>query len=204
MKAVRKNSGKLSIKKLTNEEILTAAQQAQAGGLQGLKLYGMVGVPGETRSDVEATVDLLKQVKKVAPGLRLTFGCSTFVPKAHTPFQWYGVNPEAKQRLQFLQKKLRPLGVDFRPESYNWSVMQALISRGDRRLAPLLLLTRHYGDTLGSFKRAFKELKGELPSLNDTVHADWSIADKLPWQHLLGPLPQTTLVKHLQTAQEFF
>ncbi|QUS60783.1 radical SAM protein [Synechocystis sp. PCC 7339] len=191
-------------KKLTNEEILTAAQRAQAGGLQGLKFYGMVGIPGETRSDVEATVALLKQVKKVAPGLRLTFGCSTFVPKAHTPFQWYGVNPEAKERLQFLQKKLRPLGIDFRPESYNWSVMQALISRGDRRLAPLLLLTRHYGDTLGSFKRAFKELKGQLPSLNDTVHADWSVTDQLPWHHLLGPLPQTTLVKHLQTAQEFF
>ncbi len=73
-------------KKLTNEEILTAAQQAKTGGLQGLKFYGMVGVPGETIEDVEATVALLKQVKKVAPGLRLTFGCSTFVPKSHTPF----------------------------------------------------------------------------------------------------------------------
>lgn len=188
-------------KKLTNEEILTAARQAQAGGLQGLKFYGMVGIPGETIDDVEATVALLKQVKKVAPGLRLTFGCSTFVPKSHTPFQWYGVNVEAKKRLQFLQKNLRPLGIDFRPESYNWSVMQALISRGDRRLSKLLLLTRHYGDTLGSFKRAFKELKGELPSLEDTVHRDWAITETLPWQHLLGPLPQTTLVKHLQSAQ---
>ncbi len=191
-------------KKLSNEEILAAAQQAKAGGLQGLKFYGMVGVPGETMEDVEATVALLKQVKKVAPGLRLTFGCSTFVPKSHTPFQWFGVNPEAKKRLQFLQKHLRPLGIDFRPESYNWSVMQALISRGDRRLSDLLLLTRHYGDTLGSFKRAFKELKGQLPPLEDTVHRDWDLTETLPWQHLLGPLPQSTLEKHRQEALQFF
>ena len=44
----------------------------------------------------------------------------------------------------------------------------------DRRLSNLLLLTRHYGDTLGSFKRAFKELKGQLPPLEDTVHRDWA------------------------------
>jgi radical SAM superfamily enzyme YgiQ (UPF0313 family) len=191
-------------KKLSNDEILAAAQQAKAGGLQGLKFYGMVGIPGETLADVEATVALLKQVKKVAPGLRLTFGCSTFVPKSHTPFQWFGVNPDAKKRLQFLQKSLRPLGIDFRPESYNWSVMQALISRGDRRLAPLLLLTRHYGDTLGSFKRAFKELKGQLPPLEDTVHRDWPLTETLPWQHLLGPLPPSTLEKHRQDALQFF
>jgi radical SAM superfamily enzyme YgiQ (UPF0313 family) len=152
---------------------------------------------------VEATVALLKQVKKAAPGLRLTFGCSTFVPKSHTPFQWFGVNPEAKKRLQFLQKSLRPLGIDFRPESYNWSVMQALISRGDRRLSHLLLLTRHYGDTLGSFKRAFKELKGQLPPLEDTVHRDWALTEILPWHHLLGPLPQSTLEKHRQEAMQF-
>lgn len=191
-------------KKLSNEEILAAAQQAQAGGLQGLKFYGMVGIPGETLDDIEATIALLKQVKKVAPGLRLTLGCSTFVPKSHTPFQWFGVNPDAKKRLQLLQKHLRPLGIDFRPESYNWSVMQALISRGDRRLSNLLLLTRHYGDTLGSFKRAFKELKGQLPPLEDTVHRDWELSEALPWHHLLGPLPQSTLVKHRQEAMQLF
>jgi hypothetical protein len=50
--------------------------------------------------------------------------CSTFVPKAHTPFQWYGLRKEADKRLSMLQKGLRPLGVDFRPESYKWSVVQ--------------------------------------------------------------------------------
>ncbi|NER25628.1 MAG: radical SAM protein [Symploca sp. SIO1C2] len=184
-------------KKLHNEEIIQAAVNAKAGGLKSLKLYGMVGVPGEEMSDVEQTVAMMQAIKKAAPGLRLTLGCSTFVPKAHTPFQWFGVNQQAQKRLKYLQKQLRSRGIDFRPESYNWSVIQALISRGDRRLSPLLELTRHYGDSVGSFRRAFKQLRGKLPELDFYVHQDWSTEQVLPWNHLQGPLPQETLLKHL-------
>lgn len=123
-------------KKLATDDIVAAAVNAKAGGLSALKLYGMAGIPGELPEDLETTADLMLQLKKAAPGLRLTLGCSTFVPKAHTPFQWYGVNPQADKRLKRLQKRLRPNGIDFRPESYNWSIIQALISRGDRRLTP--------------------------------------------------------------------
>jgi radical SAM superfamily enzyme YgiQ (UPF0313 family) len=147
---------------------------------------------------------MMRSLKKAAPGLRLTFGCSTFVPKAHTPFQWYGVNPQAEKQLQFLQKQLKPQGIDFRPESYNWSVIQALLSRGDRRLSQLLQLTRHYGDTLGSYRRAFKELRGKLPPLEFYVYNNWSRSQVLPWSHLQGPLSQETLLKHLASAEALF
>lgn len=190
-------------KKLISEEIIQAAVNAKAGGLKGLKLYGMVGIPGEETEDVEATVAMMQDLKKAAPGLRLSLGCSTFVPKSHTPFQWFGVNSQAQKRLKFLQKKLRSQGIDFRPESYNWSIIQALISRGDRRLTPLLELTRNYGDSLGSYKRAFKELKGKLPNLDFYVHQDWPTEQVLPWNHLQGPLPQQTLIKHRQEALTF-
>lgn len=191
-------------KKLTNDEIVQAALNAKAGGLSSLKLYGMVGLPGEEMTDLEQTISLMRTLKKAAPGLRLTLGCSTFVPKAHTPFQWFGVNPQAEKRLQFLQKHLRSQGIDFRPESYNWSVIQALLSRGDRRLSHLLELTRHYGDSLGSYRRAFKDLKGQLPPLEYYVQAQWSLEQTLPWSHLQGPLPEATLIKHLATATEVF
>ncbi len=191
-------------KKLTNDEIIQAAVNAKAGGLSAIKLYGMAGVPGEEAEDLEQTVAMMREVKKAAPGLRLTLGCSTFVPKAHTPFQWFGVNPQAEKRLQFLQKQLRPQGIDFRPESYNWSVIQALLSRGDRRLSHLLELTRHYGDSLGSYRRAFKELRGQIPEMSVYVHDIWSLDRVLPWSHLQGPLPQATLQKHLITAIEQF
>jgi radical SAM superfamily enzyme YgiQ (UPF0313 family) len=195
---------KIVNKKLTNEEILQAAINAKAGGLHNLKFYGMAGIPGEMETDIAETVELLRLVKKTAPGLRLTFGCSTFVPKAHTPFQWFGVNPQAEKRLKSFQKNLHSQGIEFRPESYNWSVIQTLISRGDRRLTPLLELTRHYGDTLGSYKRAFKELKGQLPDLDYYVFQNWSVDQILPWQHLEGPLPHSTLIKHLEDAKQYF
>ena len=187
-------------KKLTNAEIIQAAINAKAGGLKALKLYGMVGIPHETMADVEATVAMMSAIKQAAPGLRLTLGCSTFVPKSHTPFQWFGVNPDAKKRLKYLEKNLRKQGIDFRPESYNWSVIQALISRGDRRLAKLLELTREYGDSVGSYKRAFKQLRGQIPPLDYYVHDNWEIESVLPWQHLQGPLPQQTLIKHLNES----
>lgn len=191
-------------KKLDNDEIIQAAINAKAGGLSGLKLYGMAGIPGEEPEDLDQTVTMMRSLKKAAPGLRLTFGCSTFVPKAHTPFQWFGVNPQAQKRLQFLHKQLKPQGIDFRPESYNWSVIQALLSRGDRRLSQLLELTRHYGDSLGSYRRAFKQLRGQVPELDFYVHSNWSKSQVLPWSHLLGPLSQATLLKHLASSEALF
>ncbi|WP_341738531.1 radical SAM protein [Microcoleus sp. CAWBG640] len=191
---------KIVNKKLTNEEIIQAAINAKVGGLKGIKLYGMAGIPGEEMEDLEATVAMLRAIKKAAPGLRLTFGCSTFVPKSHTPFQWFGVNKDAEKRLKFLDKELRKLGLEFRPESYNWSVIQGLLSKGDRRLSKLLELVRHYGDTLGSYRRAFKELRGHLPDMDFYVFQEWELERVLPWSHLQGPLPEATLKKHLAEA----
>ncbi len=195
---------KIINKKLNNEEIIQAAINAKAGGLSGLKLYGMVGIPGEEIEDLDNTIEMMVNIKKAAPGLRLTLGCSTFVPKAHTPLQWFGVNSQAEKRLKLLEKQLRSRGIDFRPESYNWSVIQALISRGDRRLSPLLELTRHYGDSLGSYRRAFKELRGKLPDLDFYVYDNWELNQVLPWSHLQGPLSIATLQKHLATAMTYF
>ena len=191
---------KIVNKKLDNDEIIQAAINAKAGGLSSLKLYGRVGIPGEEAEDIDATVKMMQSVKKAAPGLRLTLGCSTFVPKSHTPFQWFGVNKQAEKRLQLLQKQIKPQGIEFRPESYNWSIIQALLSRGDRRLSQLLELTRDFGDSLGSYKRAFKQLKGQIPDLDFYVHSNWSTEKILPWNHLHGPLPQSTLIKHLAEA----
>ena len=187
-------------------------------GLQVTNRLGLLGASVTQHPEFEALLDYLNQpaydevrvsmdsvemmlaIKKAAPGLRLTLGCSTFVPKSHTPFQWFGVNQAAEKRLKYLQKQLRSRGIDFRPESYNWSVIQALISRGARRLARLLERVRHYGDSLGSYRRAFKDLKGQLPPLDFYVHETWPTEQPLPWDHLQGPLPKPTLIKHLSSA----
>ena len=187
-------------KKLSTEEIHAAASHAKQGGLRGLKLYGMVGLPTETDDDVDATADLLLTLKKNTAGLRFTLGVSTFVPKAQTPFQWQGVRPEAEKRLKRLAKRLKPKGIEFRPESYGWSVIQALLSRSDRRLAPVIAAVRGRHEKLGGWKQAYREAETPLPPWEDVIHSAWNADRVLPWEHLKGPLPKATLRKHHDEA----
>jgi radical SAM superfamily enzyme YgiQ (UPF0313 family) len=187
-------------KKLATEEIYAAARYAKEGGLSGLKLYGMAGLPSETEADIEATAELLLQLKQATPGLRLSLGVSTFVPKAHTPFQWQGVRPEAEKRLKLLGKRLKPKGIELRPESYGWSVIQALLSRSDRRLAPVIAAVRGRHEKLGGWKQAYREAETPLPPWEDVIHQSWEAERVLPWEHLNGPLPKATLRKHHDEA----
>ena len=187
-------------KKLSEEEIHAAASHAKAGGLSALKLYGMAGLPSEEEADIEATASLLLALKKATPGLRLSLGVSSFVPKAHTPFQWEGLRPEAEKRLKLLAKRLKPKGIELRPESYGWSVIQTLLSRSDRRLAPVIASVRGKSDSQGSWKRAYREAQDSLPNWDEVIHQRWEPGRVLPWAHLQGPLPETTLAKHREEA----
>jgi radical SAM superfamily enzyme YgiQ (UPF0313 family) len=153
-------------------------------------------------ADVEKTIEMMLALQQVAPKLKLTLGCSTFVPKAHTPFQWEGINREADKRLKTLEKGLRRHGIQFRPESYKWSVVQGLISRGDRRLTKLLMAAKDLGGSLSTFKRAAKEIP-DLPPLEYYSHENYDPETSfLPWSHLHGPLPPQTLMKHYKESKE--
>ena len=191
-------------KKLHNDSIIAAAERAQAGGLSGLKLYGMAGIPGEISEDHDETVSMFRNLKKAAPKLKLSFGCSTFVPKAHTPFQWFGCNKAAEKRMKDLDKRLGKLGVDFRPESHKWSIIQSIISRGDRRISRLLELVSEYGDTLGSFRRAFKNLKNQIPPLEYYAHEDYAIDMVLPWSHLRTAISTDDILAARRSSENHF
>lgn len=197
---------KIVNKKLEQEEIVTAAINAQEGGLKSLKLYAMVGLPGEEDSDIEKTIEMMKDLKKAAPRLRFSLGCSTFVPKAQTPFQWCGVRPEAEKRMKTLTRAMGAMGVEFRPESYKWSVVQAALSRGDRRLSPLLLRASGYGEARGAIGRAWREMKGTLPSMDYYSQRQMGVeGEVLPWDHIVGSaLPAGTLVRHYRQAEELW
>ena len=79
-------------------------------------------------------------------------------------------------------------------------MIQALLSRSDRRLAPVIAALRGKSDSQGNWKRAYKELKSDLPPWDDVVHGCWSSQRVLPWEHLEGPLPKSTLAKHQAEA----
>ncbi len=201
-------------KKLSEEEIFNAAKYTLEGGLKGIKLYGMVGLPTEQEEDLDQTIELMLKLKKENQGLRITFGVSTFVPKAHTPFQWYGLRIDAKKQLKLLNKKLKSNGVVVRPESFNGSIVQTLISRSDRRLAPVIEAIRKSHNNLSQWKYAYKanQEKGDssqekqpfpmpkLPAWEEVVHENWDLSRALPWSHLQGPVSKEVLLQHQEQA----
>ncbi|EKE03358.1 MAG: hypothetical protein ACD_20C00213G0004 [uncultured bacterium] len=168
-------------KHLSNENILNGVKIARENGLKGLKVYGIIGLPSETQEDIAELVNIMTILKNENKGLKLTLSISSFVPKAHTPFQW-DKREESKtlqNKLNYLQKELSKAGILFKPTSLKWDYVQAILSRGDRRLSPLLEKVYEYSGTLGSWGRAYKELSG-IPDL------DWYAFREIPYDEILS------------------
>ncbi|MBU6197172.1 MAG: radical SAM protein [Cyanobacteria bacterium REEB446] len=193
-------------KKLSEAEIFTACENALNGGIKAVKLYGMVGMPYETDADIEATIDLLKRLKKSFSRLKITWGCSIFTPKAQTPFQNFGIDTSSEKKLQKITKALRPAGIEVRPESYKWTQIQALISRGDRSLSKMFLELTELGDepSYGDYKKAISKEAFEYFVFKDwgeKQDAEISVPLRYPWQYLMSEGQVAMLGKHALEAE---
>ena len=132
-------------KGLTNEELLRGIQTAVARGWSKIKLYFMIGLPGETDVDVVGIVDTVRWLRRECSQLsnkRLNFNItiSNFTPKPHTPFQWHSVSTSEFLRKQELLKSefRRVRGVKVNYTDVRISAMEDFVGRGDRRLAPVV------------------------------------------------------------------
>ncbi len=153
-------------KNLREEDLLQSCRTAFAGGWSGVKLYFMLGLPTETDEDVLGIADLARKVyfawRECSPnkarGVRITVSTSWFVPKPHTAFQWEAQIPveEYQRRVNLLRDALK------RDKSitYNWhdpqtSYLEAVLSRGDRRLAEVLEWVWEHGGKMDSWSEYF-------------------------------------------------
>ncbi|MBP1757772.1 MAG: Fe-S oxidoreductase [Firmicutes bacterium] len=152
-------------KNLTEEDLLSSCRTAFAGGFNAVKLYFMLGLPTETDEDILGIADLANQVHRVwresatnrARGVRITVSTSCFVPKAHTPFQWEAQNTQEEylRKVHLLRDNLKNRSI-----TYNWhdpetSFLEAVFSRGDRRLADALELGFRRGAKFDSWSEYF-------------------------------------------------
>lgn len=187
-------------KNLSEAQVHQAMDMIAASGLTAVKLYGIVGLPGETAADIDETIRLLSDLKRKHRHLRFTFGLSSFVPKAQTPFQWCGRDRRAADKIEHVRKRLASIGIDVRPESHNWSDIQALLSRGDRRLAPVLSAIADSDGRLGAWRRAWRAEAGRLPPADFFVFRDIPTSEFLPWSHLTDSPKQALLLKQHDSA----
>jgi radical SAM superfamily enzyme YgiQ (UPF0313 family) len=180
------------------EELLRAVDMARETGLRRLKLYFMVGLPGERNEDAAAIADLVREVRGHLPGGALSLSIAPFVPKAHTPFQWAAMASarELQARLRFLQKELRPLGVAVEDESVPWARVQGVLARGDRRLAAVLARMKQF--TLGDWRRALA-----AEGLDEEEYLRRREADEVfPWEVVDSRAGRPFLWREWERAQE--
>jgi len=148
-------------KNLNEDVILEAAETLVSGGVPNLKLYFMLGLPFETDEDVQGIVELVDKIRRtVRPAGRsgghmgsVTVSISTFVPKAWTPMQWAGAVKKSvlERRRRILQKGLHNMpNVKLQLDSVREATFQTILSRGDRRLAPVLEAVALRGVALGN------------------------------------------------------
>jgi radical SAM family uncharacterized protein len=148
---------------IPDEQILATAREIYSRGWTTIKLYFMIGHPSETLEDVQAVADLCKRVlaegrKALGGKAKLNAGVSTFVPKPHTHFQWVSVDtPEqitAKQDL--LKRELRDRNIKLTWTEPNDTLLEAWLSRGDRRMAEVIYTTWKNGAKFDAWQEQFR------------------------------------------------
>ncbi len=162
----------------TEEQMMRAIDLAQSLNFPQLKLYFMVGHPTETDDDITALIDFTLAARARFKR-RIAINATPFVPKAHTPFQWEGMTPvdELRRRQKRIHAALARHGVDVRADSPDWAEVQAVLSRGDRRLAEVLLAIPSGGLTVRSFFRAMADAGLDKADYVGT----WEVGAALPW-----------------------
>jgi radical SAM superfamily enzyme YgiQ (UPF0313 family) len=169
-------------KGISEAQILEAVQQAARAGMQQLKLYFMIGLPQEQDSDIEAIIDLTLRAKalieQAGAKTRLTLNISPFVPKAGTVFQWLPMAGLGvlQERLSYIKNRLSRQGVKINHESPAWSEVQAVLSRGDEKLAAVLADISH--ESLPEWKATLDKHQVDVSYF---AHQKWEVDKTLPW-----------------------
>lgn len=162
------------------DDLLHAVELAQQYGFAQLKMYFMLGHPTETDEDVAAIVDLTLKARAIFRR-NVAINATPFTPKAHTPFQWTAMAPArtVADRQRFLKRSLAKHQVTVDADSPEWAEVQGVLSRGDRRLAPVLwetekLTLRGFAESLTRHGLDAQEFLGEWPS---GEFAPWHIVE---------------------------
>jgi len=128
------------IGKSANEDLDIFVESGEPAGLKKLRLYFLIGVPGETESDVVAIADKVKDVRNRS-GWKVMCSVTPMVPKPFTPMQWaaFPRAEELKGKAELLKRELKDeKGIVLKVESLRLTREQAILARGDRRLGPVL------------------------------------------------------------------
>lgn len=197
---------------IPEEELQETCATAFERGWTGLKLYFMLGLPTETEDDVEGIIRLVNKVRALgkARNPQIRVSVSTFVPKPHTPFQWVAQidEQELTVRHELLRQGLRRKGVKLSWQAPRLSLLEAALSRGDRRLGGVIYRAWKLGSTFDAWDEHFQHenwLRAFAESGLDPgfyAQRERSLDELLPWAHIDAGISPAFLKREYQRAMK--
>ncbi len=188
-------------KLITEDDLYTAVESAYAQGWRRMKLYFLTGLPTETDEDTLGIATLGRNVAKIGKthtsGASVTVSVGGFVPKAQTPFQWFGQNTEVelRRKVGLLRDDLkRDKGVQLKWHDPRATVVEGLAARGDRRVGRVIESVWRRGGTFQEWSEHFDlslwtdAMAEHGLSMDDVVHRHRTEDEVLPWDHLSAGL----------------
>jgi radical SAM superfamily enzyme YgiQ (UPF0313 family) len=184
-------------KKIKNEDLFEGCRNAFQNGFDSVKLYFLCGLPGERAVDLDGIVDMAETIATIGKEVmgryaKVTASVSNFVPKAHTPYQWNGM--QRREYFQWAHKYLwnrrRIRSVNIKCHNIETSLLEGVISRGDRRTGAAIELAWRRGSRMDGWsehmdaKRWWQALADSGIDVDRQVHQPYGLTDKLPWDHL--------------------
>jgi len=202
-------------KPVPHDQLLATAREIFRRGWTGLKLYFMIGLPSETLDDVAAIADLCRQVlaigrQEIGGRAHVTAGVSTFVPKAHTPFQWVPAETLAGMRakLSLLKHALRSPGLKLSWTAPEETLLETWLSRGDRRVSEAIYYAWKRGARFDAWNDQFRfdawQAAFAEAGLDPAFYAQRPRGEDevFPWEHISTGLRRSFLLKEYRASLE--
>ena len=199
-------------KLITEEDLYTAVDAAFSQGWRRVKLYFLTGLPTESDADTLGIAELAKNVvsigKQHTKAASATVSVGGFVPKPHTPFQWFGQNSvdELRRKVGLLRDELRRSPAKVRWHDPEASFAEGLVSRGDRRIGAVIERVWRAGGTFQEWSERFRLDRWLDAMAAEGLDPDWYVtrhrtADEvLPWDHIAAGLHRDFLWQDWQSA----
>jgi radical SAM family uncharacterized protein len=203
VEAASENLRKIINKPITDENLFVAVEEAYRQGFEGVKLYFMAGLPGETEEDIKNIVKLCFDLAVLRKNIcnkvaNINAAVSWFVPKAHTPFGWEVQQSEeyfknAKDIILAEKRRLGARFINFKFHNIQGSLLESAIGRGNRRLADVIEYAYKSGAKFDLWDECFrfdlwqKAFEKFGLDLNKLAARKFETGENLPWEHLGGP-----------------
>ncbi len=192
----------------TAGDLLTSVDQVFAAGWKSIKLYFMIGLPGEEESDLEGIIDLAYQALRAAKHRgQVTVSLSTFVPKAHTPFQWEKQLSldETSNRQNFIRQRMNNRNLAVKWHDARMSLLEGLFSRGDEKIGDLLFLAWQKGCRFDGWSEIFRfdlwqDAIRETGINVGNYLRERSMDESLPWDNIDCGVNRDFLLEEKQKA----